>query len=236
MVAVTTLASTPARTTSTDPAPRRGWLIATAVGALAASAVYIGTTVIGGAIVPGYSHIEDSVSSLTSPGAPFRAELGVGFALYNAAVVVMAVGLWRTSRPALPIRIATGVLVLGSIAGVLMVEPFPQDPMGAPLTVPGVMHLVLAGVAALGLVAAAVLYGVAWRRDPVWRGISTLSIIAGVVVLVTGGVGAAFVTSPVFGLLERVTQISFLAWFAVIGVTALAAARRQGSERAVAAS
>ena len=58
----------------------------------------------------------------------------------------------------------------------------------------------------------------------------------GGVVLVTGGIGAAFVTSPVFGLLERVTQISFLTWFAVIGVTALAAVRRQGQERVAASS
>lgn len=236
MIAVTTLARTDEHATATGPTPRRGWLIATAIGAFAASAVYIGTTVIGGAIVPDYSHVEDSVSSLTSPGAPFRAELGVGFALYNAAVVVMAVGIWRTSRPSLPVRIATAVLMLGSIAGVLMVEPFPQDPMGAPLTGPGVMHLVLAGVAALGLVAATVLYGVAWRRDPVWRRISTVSIIAGAVVLVTGGIGAAFVTSPVFGLLERVTQISFLAWYVVIGATALAAVRRQGQEHAAVSS
>lgn len=213
---------------STAPAPRRGWLVATAIGALAATAVYIGTTVVGGAIVPGYSHLEDSVSSLTSPGAPFRTGLGAGFAVYNAAVALMAIGLAKTSRPAIPVRIASVLLVAGAVAGVLMVEPFPQDPMGAPLTASGVVHLVLAGVTALGLVAAAVLYGVAWRRDPLWRGISTLSIVAGAVILVTGGVGAMFVTSPVFGLLERVTQLSFLAWFASIGVVAILAARRSG--------
>jgi hypothetical protein len=47
-----------------------------------------------------------------------------------------------------------------------------------------------------------------------------VSLAAAAAILVTGGVGAAFVTSPVFGLLERFTQISFLTWFAVIGVTA----------------
>jgi hypothetical protein len=223
---VDTLTSDTLLTTDAGPAPHRGWLIATAIGALGASAVYIGTTLLGGAIVPGYSHVEDSVSSLTSPGAPFRAELGVGYAVYNAAVVVMAIGLLRTSRSSMPVRIATALLAIGAVAGVLMVEPFPQDPMGAPLTPPGIVHLILAGVTALGLVAAAVLYGVAWRRDPVWRRISTLSIAAGVVILVTGGVGAAFVTSPVFGLLERVTQVSFLAWFATIGVVAISAARQ----------
>lgn len=208
------------------PAPRRGWLIATAIGAFAATAVYVGTVVVGGAIVPGYSHVEDSVSSLTSPGAQFRLELGVGFAIYNAAVALMAIGLLRTSRPTWPVRIATTLLVLGSIAGVLMVEPFPQDPMGAPLTGPGLGHLVLAGVSALGLVVASILYGVSWRRDPVWKAISIVSIVAGVVVLVTGGIGAAFVTSPVFGLLERVTQVSFLAWFAVVGSAAVVALRK----------
>lgn len=202
----------------------RRLLVATSVAAFAAVALYVGSTVLGGAIVPGYSHISDSVSSLTSPGAPYRALLGSGFGLYNAAVAAMAVGLLRTSRPRWQVRTATAVLIAGAVAGILMIEPFPQDAMGAPLTVPGTVHVVLAGVSALGLVAAAVLYGIAWRSDPVWRGIAWFSIIVAALILVTGGVGAALITSPVFGLLERTTQLSFLAWFAVIGVVAARAA------------
>jgi hypothetical protein len=208
---------------------RRGWLIATAVGALTASAVYIATTAIGGAIVPGYSPVEDSVSSLTSPGSPFREGLGVGYAVYNAAVAVMAAGLLVTSRRDGKVRLASTLLIIGSVAGVLMVEPFPQDPMGEPLTPAGTGHLVLAGVAALGLVAAAVLYGIAWRNDPLWHRIATLSVIAGIVVFVTGGIAAAFIASPIFGLLERTTQLAFLAWFAVIGVVAVRTLRQSAA-------
>ena len=212
-----------APTTEAGPRSRAG-LVGVAVGAFAAVALYVGTTVLGGAIVPGYSHVTDSVSSLTSPGAPFRGLLGVGYALYNAAVVVMAVGLLRTSRAVWPARVASGVLIAGSIAGVLMIEPFPQDAMGAPLTPAGVVHIVLAGLSAFGIIAAAVLYGVAWRSDPLWRGIAVFSVVAAAAILVTGGIGAALITSPVFGLLERVTQLSFLTWFAVVGVVAVRAA------------
>jgi hypothetical protein len=212
------------------PSTSRRWLVATAIGSFAAVAAYVGTTIVGGAIVPGYSHLEDSVSSLTSPGEPYRLGLGVGYGLYNAAVALVAIGVLRTSRPSRRVRIGSTLLIAGAAAGVLMVEPFPQDPMGAPITPAGVVHIVLAGISALGLVAAAVLYGTAWRTDPRWRAIWWGSLAVAVAILVTGGVGAAFVTSPVFGLLERFTQISFLTWFAVIGVTATRAARTAVAE------
>jgi hypothetical protein len=212
------------------PSTSRRWLVATAIGSFAAVAAYVGTTIVGGAIVPGYSHLEDSVSSLTSPGEPYRLGLGVGYGLYNAAVALVAIGVLRTSRPSRRVRIGSTLLIAGAAAGVLMVEPFPQDPMGAPITPAGVVHIVLAGISALGLVVAAVLYGTAWRTDPRWRAIWWGSLAVAVAILVTGGVGAAFVTSPIFGLLERFTQISFLTWFAVIGVTATRAARTAVAE------
>jgi hypothetical protein len=207
---------------------RRGWRIAAGIGALGAVAAYIGTTVVGGTIVPGYSHVADSVSSLTSPGAPHRGALAVGFAAYNVGVAVLGIALPLASRqPGAALRIAGWLLVACGAAGVLMLEPFPQDPMGAAVTPTGTVHIVLAGVSALTLVVATVLTAVAWRRDPEWSRLWKFSIAAGAAILVTGGVGAALITSPVFGLLERTTQLSFLSWFAAIGVVALGLARRR---------
>lgn len=201
----------------------RGWKLAAAIGGLGAVVAYVGTTVLGGAIVPGYSHVSDSVSSLTSPGGAHREVLAVGFAAYNAAVVAVGLALPHlASRPRLPLRIAGWLLVACGVAGVLMLEPFPQDAMGAPLTPAGTVHIVLAGVSALTLVVAITLAGLAWRREPDWRRLWVFSLVAAAAILVTGGVGAAFITSPYFGLLERTTQLSFLTWFGVVGAMALA--------------
>lgn len=219
----TTAVSPPAA----EARPRLGTGLAlAAAGGIGAAAVYIGTVALGGAIVPGYSHVADSVSELTSPGAPFGSLLAVGFAVYNVAVIGLAAGIILASDRRRTTSVASVLLIACGLAGVLMIQPFPQDPMGSAVTPAGVVHIVLAGVSALTLVVAAILLGIGWRRDPVFGALSVPSFVAAAAILITGGVGAALITSPVFGLLERSTQLSFLAWFAAIGVTAL---RRRAS-------
>jgi hypothetical protein len=205
----------------------RTGLVLAAVGGLGAAALYVGTVVLGGAIVPGYSHVTDSVSELTSPGAPYGGLLAWGFAGYNLAVILLAVGVRLASGTHRAVSAAVILLIACGLAGLLMIQPFPQDPMGSPVTPQGVVHIVLAGVSAVTLVVAAVLLGIGWRRDARFGRLSIPSFVAAAAILVTGGVGAALVTSPVFGLLERSTQFSFLAWFAAIGVTAAGRYRRE---------
>jgi len=206
--------------------PVQGWLRITAMGGLAAPVLYLGSTVLGGAVVPGYSHIRDSVSSLTSVGTPHRMWLALGFAAYNVALGLLGAGLLGTGRPSRASTWAGRLIVAAAAAGVLMLAPFTEDPVGTPLTPFGVGHIVLVAVSAFGIVAAAFLYAWAWRRDPRWRPLARLSLVVGIVVLVTGAVGSAALTTPVFGLLERLTPLTLLVWFAAIGVTALRELRR----------
>jgi hypothetical protein len=206
--------------------PVRDWLRITAIGGLAAPVLYIGSTVLGGAIVPGYSHVRDSVSSLTSVGTPHRLWLALGFSAYNVAIGLTAAGLLRTTRRSRASTAAGCLLAAAAAAGILMLEPFTEDPVGTPLTPFGIGHIVLVAVSAFGIVIATFLYAWAWRNDPRWRALSRPSWIIGVVVLVTGGIGSAAITTPVFGLLERFTPLALLTWFAAVGVTALRALRR----------
>ena len=98
--------------------------------------------------------------------------------------------------------------------------------MGSPITAAGGVHIGLAGLSAVSLVVALLLFARAWRKDPVWMPLRRFSVIAAIAILVTGGIGAVFVTSPVFGLLERLTQLSFLSWFAAVGVVGLRRTKR----------
>jgi hypothetical protein len=204
---------------------RRGLLLA-CVGGVAAAFCYVATVLLGGAIVPGYSHLRHSVSELTSPGAPYRTLLAFGFLLYNGAVALLGAGLLRSSVPSRSSRIAGVLLIVCAAAGILQLEPFPQDPMGSPITAAGGVHIALAGLSAITLVVALLMFARAWRDDPIWRTLRGFSVIVAIAILVTGGVGAALVTSPVFGLLERLTQLSFLSWFAAVGVLGLRRAKR----------
>jgi hypothetical protein len=215
------------QTVDTSLGAHRIGLLAAAVGGITAAAAYAGSVVLGGLIVPGYSHLANSVSELTSPGAPHRALLGAGFVIYNVAVTAIGAGvLLSSARRAL--TIVAGVLLIAcGVAGVLMIEPFPQDPMGTPVTGAGTVHIALAAISAATLVAAAVLLFFGWRADPVWSRLRLPSLVAAGLILLTGGVGAAMISTSVFGLFERFTQLSFLAWFAAIGITAITGLRRR---------
>jgi hypothetical membrane protein len=211
---------------SADVRAARGWLLLAGVGGVLAAFCYVATVVLGGAIVPGYSHLRHSVSELTSPGAPYRTLLAAGFLVYNVSVALLGAGLLRSSAPSRRSRIAGVLLLVCAAAGILQLEPFPQDPMGSPITAAGVVHIALAGLSAFSLVVALLIFAAAWRKDPIWMPLRRFSVLAAIAILVTGGVGAALVTSPVFGLLERLTQLSFLSWFAAVGVLGLRRARQ----------
>jgi uncharacterized protein len=207
----------------------RRWLAIAGIAGPSAGLAYVATVAIGGAIVPGYSHLADSVSSLTSPGGAFRTELALGFVLYNVAVVALGAAILGVAGGRRTLRIAGILLVACGVAGVLMLEPFPQDAAGQPLTTAGIVHIVLALASALTLVTATFLSAVGFRRDSTFAVLRWPSVAAGIAILVTGGVGSAALSggSPYFGAIERLTQLSFVSWFTAIGVTALLALRRR---------
>jgi len=199
-------------------------LLLAGLSGLLAAVSFVTTVLVGGLIVPGYSHLADSVSSLTSPGAPYRSGLAVGFVIYNVAVFALGIALPRvTAHRSHALNVAGMLLMACGIAGVLMIEPFPQDAVESTITMAGAVHIVLALVSAAALVVATFLTASGFHGDAVFGGLRAVSIAAGVTIAVTGAIGSAAVmlASSVFGGIERLTQFAFLAWFAAIGVTSL---------------
>ncbi len=177
---------------------------------------------IGGAVVPGYSHVTDSVSELTSSSGVHRRDIALGFTAYNVAFAVMAVALWTSVRRTAASLVGTVLWLIIAASGVAMVTMFPQDPMGTPLTAPGTGHLILAGVAALGLIVSAFVWSRAFRSDDAWAGLARGTLWFGWAILAVGGTGAALggIIPSLFGLGERFTMVTYLGWFAWLGVGA----------------
>lgn len=198
-----------------SPAPTsQTWAIA----GLLAVVLYVGTTVVGGLLVPGYSHIGDPVSQLTAPSTPHRGWWALGYVAYNLAVAVFATGIWQLARRGRPLRAAAVLLVVGVVAGIAQVTAFPQDDGRDPVTTAGTLHLWLAGVSALTTVAVCALCGVGLRHLEGWRAVSTFSYAVAAAILVSGGIAAALVTSTSMGLFERVPIGLFLAWIVVVAL------------------
>jgi hypothetical protein len=205
---------------------KKSLFLAGALGAL----VYLVNVILGAAVTPGYSHIRHAVSELTQHGASNLVILGGLFVL--SALLILVFGLAVTLRYRRHNRRAHAggmLIVLYGVLAALLATVFPQDPLGAVATLPGTMHLVLAGVAALCIMAAIVLLGLGlnqitghWQR--IWR----YSVVSVAIVFVFGAASPILIMNQValLGLFEHITQLAYLQWFVVLACKSYDEARK----------
>lgn len=190
---------------------------------VSAAVIYMGTVILGGWIRPGYSHISMAISELVADGAPNRALLSTSFLVYNALLSVFGVGLFlrinSQSRGRVYGMIGSLALLLVGLSGVLMELAFPQEPGGTATTFTGIMHFVMAGLAALGTMVAILMLAFWFKNIPALKGYVVYSLISVAVIFLSGGLGAAAMAnhSPLFGLIERITIFTFTLWLFIIG-------------------
>ena len=187
---------------------------------------YIIPTIVGGLLRPGYSHLSNSVSDLLASGAPNRIYLMIPFTVYPIFLSVFGFGLFAVlkSKPS-PLNSPTGLIgliLIGAsmgILGILTMTIFPQDPHGAPMTTPCLMHLILVGIQAISAMAAILLIGF-WFKSNGFSGYFIYSIISFVVLLITGIISILGVTqgSQFIGLFERLNVGAIIQWLIVIGI------------------
>lgn len=178
---------------------------------------YVVAVVLGGWLWAGYSHYSETISTLTSRGAPNQYLLVPLFAFYNLAVIALAVGLQRTIQAR-----RWGSLGAASLAGAgltgLVLFFFPQGPWSAPLSGTGVAHTIVAGLDALLFLLA---MGFLWRRlgsDPRWSGYGRITLAMLFIGIGLGGFGAASINAPYAGLAERLSIGTFLLWTEVMAL------------------
>jgi hypothetical membrane protein len=189
-----------------------------------AAVVYVGTVILGGLLSPGYSHISMAISELVADGAPNRALLSPLFLLYNTLLTVFGMGLFLKAIS--PSRgPASGIsgslaLVLVGLAGILMEPAFPQEPGGTATTFAGTMHFLMAGIASLGTMVAILSLGLWFRKFPDVKGYVTYSMISVSIIFISGGLSAAALAyhSVLFGLIERITILTFTLWIFFVGL------------------
>lgn len=190
---------------------------------IAAALVYVGTVILGGLLRPGYSHISMAISELVAEGAPNRTLLSSLFLVYNALLTLFGMGLFASGNRASRGRglgiVGSLALVLVGIAGLLMELVFAQEPGGTATTFAGTMHFVMAGIASLGTIVAVLMLGLWFRNVPELKGYVLYSMISVAVIFVSGGgsVVAMANHSPIFGLIERTTILTFTLWMFVVG-------------------
>jgi hypothetical protein len=197
------------------------------IGALgiAAVALYVGATVLGGILDPQYSHVRNAISELTGSEAPNRAVLAPIYIIYNVVLFGFAYALFRASSGGSLFRVTVVLFAIGGLSGIGQVTFFRMDAVGTAATTAGTMHLVLAGVSSLLTVGTAIIYGFTFRQEATFRRLSTYSFATALLLVLTASAAVASVGTDVMGLFERITIGVFMLWVVVVSAYSLLAAR-----------
>jgi hypothetical membrane protein len=121
--------------------------------------LYVFNVILGGLLDPNYSHILHHISALEETGAPNKAIFDVLFGIGGPLMLAFTLtaffnlrGINKTTTAGMLSFIFTQLCSLGFTF-------FAQDPIGAPMTFVGTMHLVVAGLVAPGTIATVLVTG-----------------------------------------------------------------------------
>jgi len=183
--------------------------------------IYIGMTILGGALIPGYNHITDTVSELMSPSAPNKGLMDTLMALSSVFMTLFGIGVFqfvKASGQSSRLAIASAVLlIILGILQIVVVLFFPQDPMGAELTFPGKMHIGLVGIQALMSILIPLFLGLWIRKTGLLPGYGIYSIVSAALT-VAMGIAIFPLGKSIMGLTERITVLIYDLWLIVIAV------------------
>lgn len=205
--------------------PRSSW------GGIAGPAAFVSAWLVGGAVQPGYSPVDDAISQLAAVGAPTRGLMTSGMVAFGLGVPAYASSLRESvPGPAWTTAVGTGLATLGVAAAPLGASPA-TDAVHV-----GLAALAYATLAATPLLGARALAGSGHQLA------ARLSVATGVA---SGACLAATAIGPASGLLQRIGLtlgdawlVATAAWMlsggrAVTGTQAAVPATRRGRARRV---
>lgn len=199
---------------------------------VAASVLYaVAHDVLAIVLYPGYSPSSQTISELSSPGAPTRTAVTAVVVVFDVLFAAFGVGVWRVAtRSHRALRVTGALLVAGAAVGPMWF-PFPmtaREDIGASTSaVADVMHGVL-GAATYLLIGATIVAGaVALGRKFRIYSVVTLLIVFGFAVSYVPNVSriAEGRPTPWLGVFERASFFTWLMWVAVLAVVLIRRAR-----------
>ena len=188
-----------------------------AVCGIISALLYLIMVIIGGALIPGYSHLTETVSELLVAGAPNRPLLATLMISSSVLGILFPIGLHRGINEGMGSKVGAVFLILAAVLGILTTY-FPQDPGGPPVTFAGTMHVVLLIPMVVFSLGAFLAF---WRRlpnDSLWAGYDKYSLVTFIIAVPLGVVSAVSLDSPYLGLLERISVAVILQWGFVMAI------------------
>lgn len=181
---------------------------------------YLLGDIVGGLITPNYNYIKNAVSELIQSGAENRAVLSIFLFIHALMIILFSIGiLAQHPREISALLFWGGVLLLAvGVCHALTSSVFPMDPVGAPATFPGRMHLVLVGVTVVSIILLMPLLGIGFSRLYQWDSFLVFTFICLAAVVVSGLASPIVIGKGIeaMGLTERITAYTFYVWVFVL--------------------
>ena len=184
---------------------------------LIAALLYLGTDLLAGRLIKGYSFSAQSMSELGAAGSPTRPLVVTLSLLATIFMLAFSIGVWRAAGAAILPRIVAGLIIGNAVAGLIATIFFPNTYGVRPefSTLPVLVMFVSVLCFFLAIIVGAVAFH-GWMR------IISIAIPVSYVLLaafrfVTAASSAAG-TNGLVGVQERTMSYSFLAWIACLAI------------------
>ncbi len=185
-----------------------------------AGITYLVGDLVGGFITPNYSYVKNAVSELIQSVAEHRTLLSSFLFLHALMIILFSIGILSEHPYEMSKSIFIGGILLLAVgtSHALSSSIFPQDPVGAESTFPGVMHLILVGLTVVAIVVLMPLLGVGFDRLYGWGHFAIFTIVCLVIIIVSGVSSPAVISKGIelMGLTERITGYTFYVWMFVL--------------------
>ena len=179
--------------------------------------LYLGTDLLAGKLLKGYSFSIQSMGELGAAGSPTRPLVVLLTLAASAFMIAFGVGVWQAAGPAILPRIVAGLILGNAVAGLVATLFFPNHFGVRPeFGTPGVL---LMFISVLCFVLAMV-FGAASFQG--WMRILSIAIPAAYVLLAilrfATAASSTAGTAVLIGTQERTMAYSFLAWVMALAI------------------
>jgi hypothetical protein len=190
---------------------------------IVSSVLYVAMNIFGAMRFEGYSLISHTVSELSAidaPSRPFWISLGIP---YDLLIIAFGAGVWRSAEGKRSLRIVGGLLIAYGAIGLPWMIFAPMHLRGGGFSLTDTMHIVLAMVTVVMMLAAIGFGAAAFGKRFRYYSIVTivLLLVFGALTSIDGPRVAANEPTPFVGLWERINIMLFLAWIVVLAIILL---------------
>jgi hypothetical membrane protein len=177
----------------------RFWAWAAITGALA----YVAIDGVLALADPQYSLLRNAESDYGV--GPYAWLMDVNFLVRGAFSVAAIIAIAVTTSPRGRSRLGLALIGAWACCSALLAL-FPDNPVGTPVTTPGRLHLLLAGIAFAAVATGALLISLRIGADPSWRSMRRTLLVVSVLAIVAGTLAILSIRRPLadFGLYERI--------------------------------